>query len=208
MSDDRLSTVFLDRDGVINAKRDDDEYVTSWDQFHFLPGSKLALRLLNQAGMWVVIVTNQRGVALGRMTQPELDRLHRRLLAEIALAGGACTAIYACTHLTNQCSCRKPATGLFLRARQDLPEIDFERSVVVGDSVTDLLPGGSLGCKMLLVTDLPEALTRSALAECPGPVRVASSLLELVLRYVLPVSSSETSRVLRKRRPPVVLPTT
>jgi histidinol-phosphate phosphatase family protein len=142
-------TAFLDRDGTINAKAPDGEYVTSPAGFHYLPGAEDAIRLLAGAGWRVVVVTNQRGIALGRMTAGAVDEINRRLL-ELPVA-----AVYVCPHEKGTCDCRKPGTGLFLQAQRDFPEIDFARSVVIGDAPSDMAAGEALGCRTILVGEPP-----------------------------------------------------
>jgi D-glycero-D-manno-heptose 1,7-bisphosphate phosphatase len=142
-------TAFLDRDGTINAKAPEGEYVTSPAGFHYLPGAADAIRLLAGAGWRVVVVTNQRGIALGRMTAGAVDEINRRLL-ELPVA-----AVYVCPHEKGTCDCRKPATGLFLQAQRDFPEIEFARSVVIGDAPSDMAAGEALGCRTILVGEPP-----------------------------------------------------
>ena len=142
-------TAFLDRDGTINVKPPDHEYVTSPEEFHYLPGAEEAIQLLAEAGWRVVVVTNQRGIALGRMTAEAVDRIHR-VLMELPVA-----AVYVCPHEKGTCDCRKPGTGLFLQAQRDLPEIEFARSVVIGDAPSDIAAGEGLGCRTILVGEPP-----------------------------------------------------
>jgi D-glycero-D-manno-heptose 1,7-bisphosphate phosphatase len=146
-----IRTVFLDRDGVINRLRPD--YVTSWGTFEFLPHAKDAIRMLNAAEMRVVVVTNQRAVARGLLSVAELARIHDHMRAELTAAGATIDAIYYCPHDKGLCACRKPGVGMFVQAQCEFPEIDFTRSVVVGDSLSDMQAGRRLGCRLILVTD-------------------------------------------------------
>lgn len=148
---DDISTVFLDRDGVINRLRSD--YVLSWETFEFLPGAIDAIRLLNAAGMRVVVVTNQRAVARGLLSADDLTLIHARMVAELAAAGATLDAIYVCPHDRGVCECRKPGVGLFRQAQREFPAIDFSRSVVIGDSLSDMQAGSALGCQLILVTE-------------------------------------------------------
>jgi D-glycero-D-manno-heptose 1,7-bisphosphate phosphatase len=151
--------VFLDRDGTINSKPADGEYVTTPAQLRLLPGAAGAIRRLNDAGVWVGIVTNQRGVALGRMGMDDLEAVHERLLAELARAQARVDAVYACPHEQGTCTCRKPLPGMLLRASRDLGGIDFTRAAVVGDSLSDVQVGRSLGARtVLLVPQATESL--------------------------------------------------
>jgi D-glycero-D-manno-heptose 1,7-bisphosphate phosphatase len=141
--------VFLDRDGTINVKAPDGEYVTTWEEFHFLPGAVDAVRRLAAAGRCVVVVTNQRGVALGQMTEADLADIHRRMLDH--LGDGAVAAVYHCPHHEDACDCRKPRPGMLERAARDLGGIDFVRAAVVGDSPSDMQAGRALGCKLVVI---------------------------------------------------------
>jgi D-glycero-D-manno-heptose 1,7-bisphosphate phosphatase len=144
------STVFLDRDGVINRRREGD-YVTSWAEFEFLPRAQDALRCLAERGHRVIVVTNQRGVARGRMSEDDLASIHARLIEEATRAGGAIAAIYYCPHDVGQCTCRKPQTGLFLEAQRDFADIEFAASTVIGDSPSDMEAGQQLGCRAIFI---------------------------------------------------------
>lgn len=186
-----ITTVFLDRDGVINRLRSG--YVTSWPAFEFLPRAKDALKLLTAAGMRVVVVTNQRAVARGLLSVTDLEAVHARMLAELVEAGAIVNAIYYCPHDFGQCACRKPQVGMFLQAQRDFPEIDFHRSVVIGDSLTDMEAGERLGCHLILVTD-PGCGHQAG--EDPPTIRAAGivlnacvpTLYDAVVRYLLPVA--------------------
>ena len=147
----RIDTVFLDRDGVINRKLDEGSYVTNWSEFSLLPGVTSALRRLTTARVRTVIVTNQRAVARGLLSTAELREIHGRMSLALAAQGIRIDGVYACEHEVDTCACRKPAVGLFLRAKRDDPAIEFERSAVVGDSASDIRPGHDLGCRVILV---------------------------------------------------------
>jgi D-glycero-D-manno-heptose 1,7-bisphosphate phosphatase len=184
------TTVFLDRDGVINRKMPSGSYVETWEQFEFVPGAIEALRLLAAARIRAVVVTNQRGVALGRMTMASVDEIHRLMQAELTSNGAQCAAVLVCPHEEGACDCRKPGLGLFRQAQQLIPEIDLNRAAVVGDSATDLLAGNSLGCASFLVGD--ETRLAEVLADHPD-LRVACwapSLIELVTRCLGLTSAS------------------
>ena len=129
-------TLFLDRDGVINRWLPGD-YVRTWEQFVFLPGILECLRLWTQKFKHIIIVSNQRGVGKGKMTQAELDGVHERMLAEIRQAGGRIDGIYTCTAVDEDDPRRKPNPGLFEEARRDWPDITPERSLMLGDSQYD-----------------------------------------------------------------------
>lgn len=189
-----ISTVFLDRDGVINRLRSD--YVTSWDSFEFLPHAKEAIQMLNAAGMRVVVITNQRAVARGLLSHVELTRIHENMRAELVASGATIDAIYYCPHDKGKCDCRKPGVGMFLQAQREFPEIDFGRSVVVGDSLSDIQAGKRLGCRLILVTDTGcidcanEDLGVIQMIQAAGiPLDgTAHTLYDAVIQHILPVS--------------------
>lgn len=170
------TTFFLDRDGVIN-RRIPDDYVCSWSQFEFLPQVKEALRRFTKAGVRLIIITNQRGIALGRMTEDHLAALHQQMLRELEAEGAQISAIYHCPHDKGQCECRKPGIDLFRRAKRDFPEIDFAKSVMIGDSPSDMEAGVRAGCRTFFITTENSA---------SGPVTdgSAASLFEAALHYL------------------------
>ena len=129
-------TLFLDRDGVINRWLPGD-YVRTWDQFSFLPGILECLREWAGKFKHILIVSNQRGIGKGKMTQEELDVVHARMLAAIRQAGGRIDGIYVCTALREDDPRRKPNTGLFEEACRDYPDITQENSLMLGDSAYD-----------------------------------------------------------------------
>jgi D-glycero-D-manno-heptose 1,7-bisphosphate phosphatase len=151
-----LSAVFLDRDGVINRKAPEGEYITSWEEFAFLPGALEGLRLLAAGGAPLVVVTNQRGVARGHMTEADLDDIHGHMRMAIRDAGGRLDAVYHCPH-ERDCDCRKPGTGLFEQAGADLG-IDLKRSAVVGDRAADMQAATAIGALRVLVRGYDEPM--------------------------------------------------
>jgi D-glycero-D-manno-heptose 1,7-bisphosphate phosphatase len=131
-----VSTVFLDRDGVINEKLPG--YVRHWDEFRFLPGAREAIARLTAAGHRIIVCTNQAGIASGELSIENLETIHQRMLAEIEKAGGHIERIYYCPHGKHEgCACRKPQPGMLLRARDELG-CDLSDAVFVGDAITDV----------------------------------------------------------------------
>lgn len=167
-----IDTVFLDRDGVINRRLPGD-YVKAWAEFEFLPRAKEALALLTAANLRLIVITNQRGIARGLMTAADLHTIHDRMLTELREAGAHISAVYHCPHDRDECDCRKPKTGLLLRAQRDFPEIDFSRSVVIGDSPSDTEAGKRVGCRTVFVGEA---------AESGGADLAAPSLYDVALR--------------------------
>jgi D-glycero-D-manno-heptose 1,7-bisphosphate phosphatase len=176
----RVKTVFLDRDGVINRKPPEGDYVKSWEEFEFLPKAPEALRLLKEAGMRLIIVTNQRGIARGLMTERDLEEIHKHMLAELARFQASIDAIYYCPHEEGVCDCRKPRVGLFRQAQQDFPDIDFANSAIIGDSLKDMEAGTRLGFLTIFIADgtEKERLLKEAFAKGIRIDVVVTSLFE------------------------------
>jgi D-glycero-D-manno-heptose 1,7-bisphosphate phosphatase len=139
--------VFLDRDGVINQKAPGGNYVTRWEDFHLLPGVIEGIAQLNRAGLRVIVVTNQRCVAKGLLTEAELEKLHRQMCEHLRPAGARIDAIYYCPHeLEPACDCRKPRPGMLLEAART-HGLDLATSWMIGDSDSDIQAGKNAGCR-------------------------------------------------------------
>ncbi len=152
-------TLFLDRDGVINRLLVND-YVKRPDALEILPGVPETIARLNRLFKYIIVVTNQQGVGKGLMTAADLEEVHNHLRQQVERAGGRLTAIYACTRRSDEPgNCRKPAPHLALRARRDYPDIDFSKSIMVGDQDTDIEFGARLGMVTIWVSDRPGAFT-------------------------------------------------
>lgn len=140
--------VFLDRDGTIN---EDVGYLSDPDGLVLIPGSAGAVRRLNEAGVTVVVVSNQSGVGRGYYTDTDVEAVNRRLVLLLGEAGASVDALYWCSHHPDQgCECRKPGTGLVARAVDEL-QIDVAGSYVVGDKVSDLELAANIGARGVLV---------------------------------------------------------
>lgn len=172
---EQYNTIFLDRDGVINRHRPND-YVKKWEDFEFLPGVLEALAILSGYFKYIVVVTNQRGVGKGLMTEDELLRIHEKMILKIEHFGGRIDKIYYCTDTNDNSLNRKPNPGMALQAKIDFPDIDFEKSIMIGDSETDLGFGNGLGMKTISINnaDNPESLLDFALSRCRKDERLAN----------------------------------
>jgi len=146
-----MKIIFLDRDGVINRDPGFGGYVTSWEEFEFLPGALEALKRLNQAGYEAIIISNQAGVAKGLYTQSNLDKMTKNMLKAVEKAGGKIRSVHYCPHRDeDNCDCRKPKTGLFSQATKGL-QVNFADTFFVGDNRRDMLAGKAVGCKTIFV---------------------------------------------------------
>ena len=147
--------VFLDRDGTINEQMG---YINHISRFQMLPGVAAAIRRLNEARIPVVVVTNQSGLARGYFPAELLTAVHEKMTALLAEQGAHVDGIYVCPHHPEakreeyrvNCDCRKPKTGLLLRAAAEMG-LDLARSFVVGDRWSDLKTAKACGALPVLV---------------------------------------------------------
>ena len=140
--------VFLDRDGTINEQMG---YINHLSRFVLLPRSAAAIKLLNDAGLKVVVVTNQAGAAQGYYPPSLVQEVHAQMQNLLGTAGARLDAIYACTHGPRDgCDCRKPQPGLILQAAAEL-NLDLSRSYLVGDRYNDIETGAKAGVQGILV---------------------------------------------------------
>lgn len=155
MTDERRPAVFLDRDGTLNVEVN---YLHRIENFEWVPGAPEAVKRLNELGLPVLVVTNQAGVAHGHYPEAQIDRLHAFMQEELAEIGATIEAFYYCPYhpegevdeYRKQSECRKPNPGMFEEAIREWA-VDPERSFVVGDKNSDLIPGNALGMTTLRV---------------------------------------------------------
>jgi histidinol-phosphate phosphatase family protein len=148
---DQTWTLFLDRDGVIN-KRVPNEYITKWEDFRLEPKAIEAIVAASNIVKYVIVVTNQAGLQKQLMTEEALLDIHQKLMSAVAEKGGKIAEIYYCPHKAfTRCGCRKPAIGMGTQAKIDFPDLDFSKSIMVGDSISDIEFGKALGMKTVLV---------------------------------------------------------
>ena len=155
--------LFLDRDGIINRRRVGD-YVKRWEEFEFLPDIFTVLPQAHAAGLMVVVVTNQRGIARGLMTETDLAAIHQQMQQQLQerTGGHQMHAIYHCPHgRADGCDCRKPNPGMLLRAAAER-DIALAESWLIGDSETDVEAGIAAGCRAVLVDAAPPATAAEA----------------------------------------------
>ncbi len=148
-----FSAVFLDRDGVIN-KRIIDGYVTKPSEFEFISGSLKALKILSEHFKYILIVTNQQGIAKGLFSAEDLSLIHSYMLKRVSDAGGRIDKIYFCEHLAkDNCQCRKPKNGMFIQALRDFPDIVISKSIMIGDSTEDMIFGKTSNLMTVLLSE-------------------------------------------------------
>jgi histidinol-phosphate phosphatase family protein len=150
---DKSWTLFLDRDGVINKKLDND-YVKHWIEFEFLDGAIDAIKYLNSVFGKIVVVTNQQGIGKRLYRTEDLELIHKNMLYEITYHGGNIDKVYFSPYLSSENHpTRKPGIGMALAAQKDYPEIDFKKSLIVGDSMSDIEFGRTAGMKTVYISD-------------------------------------------------------
>ncbi|MDD4900275.1 MAG: D-glycero-beta-D-manno-heptose 1,7-bisphosphate 7-phosphatase [Candidatus Omnitrophica bacterium] len=154
-----MKAVFLDRDGVINRYPGDKKYVTNVNAFKFLPGVKKAIAQLTKRGYGIFVISNQAGVGRKIYSRSTLAAITEKMLQGIRNAGGDLAGVYYCTHRKEEnCSCRKPKTGLIHRVISEFP-VDLKEAYFVGDTIRDVLTAKAAGCKSILVFSGKEKLS-------------------------------------------------
>lgn len=148
---DKTWTLFIDRDGVINEETLG-EYVLHWGQFIFSKGVLHSFKKLSDVFGRLILVTNQRGVGKGLMTQEALDTIHYEMQREVNIAGGHIEKIYFCTDVDSTAFHRKPNPGMAFQAKQEFPEIDFSRSIMIGNKPSDMRFGRAAGMFTVFLT--------------------------------------------------------
>lgn len=153
---DKSWTLFLDRDGVINDEKVG-EYVLNWSQFIFSKGVLDIFRKLSHLFGRVIIISNQRGVGKQLMSEADLQDIHNEMQKEVRHAGGKIDKIYYCTEKDDRCFYRKPNPGMALKAMTDFPEIDLQKTIMVGNKPSDMKFGRAAGVFTVFVaTTNPE----------------------------------------------------
>ena len=166
--------IFLDRDGVINKKAPEHDYIKKWEEFKFLPNVDTAIKLFNEAGFKVILITNQRGIARGIMSMDDLHIIHKKMCKELALKKAKIDDIFVCPHDEGECNCRKPKPGMFLEAVAKF-DIDVSKSAMIGDHAGDLIAAKAAGVSRLFLVGnhiqtekikVPDCICCASVSEC------------------------------------------
>ena len=147
---DKSWTLFLDRDGVINHEKNED-YIRNRDEFKFYENAPEAVAIFNQFFGTIIIVTNQRGIGKGLMTDEDLADIHTHMNEVIKKAGGKIDEVYYCSSMDNDCFERKPNPGMAHLARKDFPAIDLSKSIIIGNKLSDMEFGRNAGMHTVFV---------------------------------------------------------
>ena len=183
--------VFLDRDGVINAAVVTPQGLDSprsVDELTLLPGVGAAIRALKGNGMLVIVVSNQPGIAKGKLERDALDAITESLSAQLRAEGAVLDGIYYCLHHPDAvrhdyrvaCDCRKPKPGLLLQAASDM-NVDLSASFMVGDQARDMSAGKAAGCTTVLVS----GSARVTVGDADFVVNDLSSTVALIQNFEL-----------------------
>jgi histidinol-phosphate phosphatase family protein len=169
----KKAAIFLDRDGTLNF---DSGYVSSADELLLFPAARRGLKILQDRGYLLFIVTNQSGLARGYLTRRDLGAIHRKLRRELAREGVRIEAIAVCPHHPDaRCRCRKPSPLLVEKIVRKF-NIDLSRSFFIGDKLLDMETGRNAGCRTVLIAS---AARLRVFQRCPGwtdPDHVAPNL--------------------------------
>jgi D-glycero-D-manno-heptose 1,7-bisphosphate phosphatase len=184
------TTVFLDRDGVINQLVFFPEFglidsPMNPAQFKLMPGAAEAIKNFNMLGLKVVIISNQPGIAKGKMTEQLFEQIRRKMKLLLEKNGAHIDAEYYCLHHPNAklpelkviCNCRKPKPGLILKAITELG-LARNRCYMIGDGLTDIKAASSAGCKSIFIGDFKCDICRQMEVMAVKPHFIASNLLE------------------------------
>lgn len=143
--------VFLDRDGTLNVKPAEHEYVTSLDDFEWIPGARQAVAAFASSGYVLTVVSNQRGVGRGLVSREVIRAIEQRIQRDLAAEGCAIERFRYCFHGDeDDCDCRKPRAGMILDLAREL-DLDLSASWVIGDAPSDVAAGRAAGCRTAFV---------------------------------------------------------
>lgn len=179
MRQNKNKAVFLDRDGVINKKLPEHNYIKKWEEFKFLPNIAEAIRELNKKFL-VIVTSNQRGVGRGMMAIEDLEDIHIKMKKALQKQNARIDGIYFCPHnYKDNCNCRKPKPGMLFKAAKHFG-IDLSQSYIIGDSSVDIQAGKRVGCRTILISNHKDYLFPELKKKEIYPDYIAPYLLEAV----------------------------
>jgi D-glycero-D-manno-heptose 1,7-bisphosphate phosphatase len=177
-----MMAIFLDRDGVVNRKVPEGQYIRTWRELLFLPDTFGSVARFSRAGFKIFIITNQRGVALGKVRLEDLEDIHLRIRARFAEHGAVLTDIYFCPHdISDDCICRKPKPGMLLQAAKE-HRLDLPACWMIGDAESDIAAGKNTGCKTVKI--IPAESVTDTASQADMQARDLSSAARKILRLV------------------------
>jgi D-glycero-D-manno-heptose 1,7-bisphosphate phosphatase len=171
----KTRAIFFDRDGVVN-KRIVGGYIRNWDEFHFLPEIGDTLKELKKRGYLAIIITNQRGVGKGIMTEKDLENIHARMQSELLEKFGVqFDAIISCTDANNESGRRKPSPAMLLEAQRTY-NIDMQQSWMIGDTASDIEAGERAGTKTVFLLNDHDVSPANAVIQISSPKEILQFL--------------------------------
>ncbi len=181
-----MKAIFLDRDGVIN-KKSESGYITCWKDFVFLPGAIEGIKKMYDDGYLLFIVTNQQCIGKGLITEEDLQHIHLKMLEKLSSYKIYVKKIYFCPHLeSDNCSCRKPKTGMVEKAFDEFPEIDIKKSFIIGDDLKDIEMGEKSGLNTILINKNRRIISSyQRYTSLYKPDFITENLLDTALFFVL-----------------------
>lgn len=148
----KIEAVFIDRDGVINKKAAEHDYIKNWDEFEFLDKAIAGLRLLRSLGIKTLIVTNQRGIGRQMMTEQDLKDIHERMQKELRENSADLNGIYYCPHgHEDNCDCRKPMPGM-IKSGLETFKLNPKNCLMIDDSKDGIEAGARAGVTTILIS--------------------------------------------------------
>jgi histidinol-phosphate phosphatase family protein len=162
---DKNWTLFLDRDGVINIEKDND-YIHRWDEFRFYDGAVDAIAELSLLFGRTIVVTNQKGIGKGVTKEADVRTIHDNILQAVLTAGGKIDAVFFCPDTDSGSPNRKPNPGMAFEAKNNFPSIDFTKSLMVGNNLSDMQFGRNAGMHNAFVrTTQPDLVLPEGIAD-------------------------------------------
>ena len=145
--------IFIDRDGTLNVRPKKAEYIVKPEDFIWLDGAKTAIKKLNDAGYFVILISNQAGIARGAMSEDDFYKVQKKMGDDLKVIGAHIDAVYFCPHgWDDNCECRKPKPGLIYKAQKDY-SINLSNCVMIGDDERDIITANNADMKGILVND-------------------------------------------------------
>lgn len=173
--------LLIDRDGTINNKAANGEYITKWEEFSWIPETRRAMEKLSKKGFKFIIITNQAGISRQKIASVELENIHKKMIDELNAIGIEVLKVYMCPdHWNDNSFMRKPAPGMFFQAAKDF-NLRLDHCLYVGDDERDCLAATNAGCGMVYITN-QESLPK--LEEFPKSLFVSKSL-EDALHHII-----------------------
>lgn len=149
----KRKVVFLDRDGTLNKKPLKAHYIESPEDFVWLPKAREAIKILKDNDFFIILITNQPGMARGSLTEATLKKIHKKMETDLKRVGAGIDKIYYCPHNWSEgCSCRKPKPGMLYQAQKEF-SLNLSECIMIGDDIRDIIAGEAAGCRTYLIDE-------------------------------------------------------